>query len=342
MAPLNWGLGHATRCIPIINALLKYGFEPVLASDGAALELLQKEFPSLTSVELPSYDITYAKKPALTKLKLLIDTPKILKTITLETEAVKDIVFDHNIDGILSDNRFGVFDARVPSIYITHQLHVLSGSTTWLSSKIHQNIIKKFDACWIPDTNTDDSLSGMLSHPQLSNMKTSYIGPISRFKKKECDIQYDITVLLSGPEPHRTLLEEKLLIEFENYQGNVLFIKGVIAAQQTIEQRGCLKIYNYMVGSQLETALNESDLIISRSGYTTIMDLAALGKRSFFIPTPGQYEQEYLARRLTKKGLVPHCKQQDFKLEKLNAIPAFKGLSPYDYTPKYEELFDLF
>ena len=71
VAPLNWGLGHATRCIPIINGLLENGFEPIIASDGVALELLKKEFPKLISFELPSYNIKYAEKGKNFKWKMI-------------------------------------------------------------------------------------------------------------------------------------------------------------------------------------------------------------------------------------------------------------------------------
>jgi len=83
--------------------------------------------------------------------------------------------------------------------------------------------------------------------------------------------------------------------------------------------------------------------VISRSGYTTIMDLAVLEKKAYFIPTPGQNEQEYLAKRLTKLGIVPSCKQADFKLEKLGDIEKYTGLKNLDASAvNYTKLFALF
>ena len=342
VAPLNWGLGHATRCIPIIKALIANNYQPIIASDGVALKLLQKEFPGISTIELPGYDITYAKKGKNFKFKLLLGLPKLIKTINAENAVTQKIVKMHDIAGIISDNRLGVHSKKVPSVFITHQLNVLSGNTTWLSTKMHSKIIKKFDVCWIPDVKADPNLSGKLGHPDTFEIPTEYIGPLSRFEKKHQKISSDIMVLISGPEPQRTLLEEKLLRELNPYQGKIIVVRGVMEQEQTIKVLGNMKTYNFMTSDLLEKSLNESALIISRSGYTTVMDLAKLNKKAFFIPTPGQFEQEYLAKRLTDLNLVPSCKQHEFTLEKLNTIDDFKGLKAFNYEVDYTELFSLF
>lgn len=327
VAPLNWGLGHATRCIPIINSLLANNFEPVIASDGVALELLKKEFPELECLKLPGYDIEYSKKGYFLKLKLLKNSPKVINAIKAEKRATKHIVETHNIKGIISDNRLGVYNKLVPSVFITHQLQVLSGNTTWLSTKMHQKIMEKFDECWVPDTLEAPNLSGKLGHPKRSDLNIKYIGPLSRFNKLHLKAEHDVMVLLSGPEPQRTMLEEKLLHEFKGFDGKVLFVKGIVEKEQTVSKEGNMTIHNFLMGNELEKALNECDLIVSRSGYTTIMDLAKLEKKAFFIPTPGQFEQEYLAKRLEELQLVPFCKQDDFGLHQLQRVNAYDGLS---------------
>lgn len=342
VAPLNWGLGHATRSIPIINALITHGYQPIIASDGAALKLLQKEFPEVYTIELPAYNITYAKKGTNFKLKLLKDSPKLIKAIKAEKEAVKEIVKTQGVSGIISDNRLGVYSKKVPSAFITHQLNVLSGNTTWLSTKMHQKIIKKFNTCWIPDVEGTPNLSGKLGHPENFHLPIKYLGPISRFKKKNTKTVNDIMVLLSGPEPQRTLLEEKLFTELMSYQGKVVFVKGIMEQEQTTKVVGNMTIYNFMTSYLLEKTINESTLVISRSGYTTVMDLAKLNKKAFFIPTPGQFEQEYLAKRLTNLGLVPSCNQDDFSLKKLEDIDSFVGLKAFDFEIDYKNLFNLF
>lgn len=342
IAPLNWGLGHATRCIPIINALKAHQFEPIIASDGIALSLLKKEFPDIECIELPSYQIRYPKNGKLFKLKMLQSSPKMAQAIKAEKKATASIIEDYQIDGIISDNRLGIHNKNVPCVFITHQLQVLSGNTTWLSTKLHQKIIKRFNECWVPDNLGDINLSGKLSHTPLYDIPVKYIGPLSRFSKEELPFKYDVMVLLSGPEPQRSLFEKTLFSEFKNYKGKVIFVKGVIEDEQQISVENNMSTYNYMTSSQLELAINESAFVVSRSGYTTLMDLAKLSKHAFFVPTPGQYEQEYLAERLTKLGCTASCKQDDFSIDKLNDVSKFKGLSAMDYEVNFKKLFGLF
>jgi uncharacterized protein (TIGR00661 family) len=343
VAPLNWGLGHATRCIPIINELLLNGFTPILASDGNALALLKKEFPNLEHVTLPSYNIKYAKKGMFFKLKLALNLPKLIIAVQEEKRLVNKLVEEKNLIGIISDNRFGVYHKSIPSIYITHQLNVLSGVTTKLSSKIHQYIIKKFDECWVPDFNRNTNFSGQLSQVFDSNYNLKYIGTLSRFKRKSNPITYDYLIILSGPEPQRTLLEYKLLSELKHTTKKILFIKGIVEHQQQKITTKNITYYNYMTSSELEHAINSSDMVIARSGYTTIMDLAKMNKKAFFIPTPGQFEQLYLAKRLQTYKYAPYCKQDDFSIEKLKKVEAYKGLSITDEeTINFSELFNCF
>ncbi len=327
VAPLNWGLGHATRCIPIIQAVLDNGDVPIIASDGDALNLLGKEFPDLKLIELPSYHIKYPENGQFLRLKLLQDSPKIWNAIRKEHSLLQVIIHDYHIDGVISDNRLGMYTRLVPSVFITHQLQVLSGNTTWLSTQLHLHYIKKFDACWIPDVNSYDNLSGKLSHHDDPGIKKVFLGSLSRFKKPmQTQKKYDLMVLLSGPEPQRGILEKKLLGQLKGYGKKVLFIAGRVEKQQVVEKRGYITYYNYLSTDGLQKALDRSEIVLSRSGYTTIMDLHKLGKKAFFIPTPGQFEQEYLAQYLGDKKIVPFCNQEDFTLDQLEIISDYKGL----------------
>ena len=323
IAPLNWGLGHAARCIPVINQLLEQGFNPIIASDGKSLELLKKEFPDLKSIALPSYNIQYANNSAFLKWKLLSLIPKILKATKAEYKIVQKLVVSEKLCGIISDNRFGVRSNKVPSVIITHQLNVLSGVTTFITSKLHQNIIKKFDECWIPD-DKDLNYSGKLSRTD-SVKKQKYIGILSRFKKMDLPTKYNLLVLLSGVEPSRSQLEQKLLSELKNYKGSVLFVRGKIEPQQTAAIKENITLCNFLLTSQLQTALNQSNLVLARSGYSTIMDLAILNKKVFFIPTMGQYEQEYLAKYLSNLKIAPYATQEKFEIKMLEDINGFRG-----------------
>lgn len=342
VAPLNWGLGHATRCIPVIRELKAHGFDPVIASDGVALELLKNEFEDLEFVELPGYDVEYAKNPGYFKWKLLRNSPKIMKAVSKEHKLTKKLVDYLALDGIISDNRLGVYSKKVPSVFMTHQLNVLSGNTSSLSTAIHQRYISKFDQCWVPDLAGEPNLSGILGHPDRSCKNVVYLGPLSRLEKLNLPVKYDLFVLLSGPEPQRTLLEEKLLRELQDYNGNVLFVRGKVEDRQTVATNGHIKVYNFMNSEQLEVAFSKSSLVLCRSGYTTIMDLAKLEKKAFFIPTPGQYEQEYLAKRMEEQHLVPCAAQDEFHVEMLDKVSGYKGLGGFDARFDPNGVFDIF
>lgn len=342
VAPLNWGLGHATRCIPIIRELEKNGYTPILASDGVALHLLQKEFPYLHYLELPSYGIEYAKKGADFKWKLIKNSPKMIEAIFTEKKMVKKWIAEFDLQGIISDNRLGVYSKKIPSVFMTHQLNVLSGKTTWISSKLHQYFIKKFTECWIPDIKENPNLTGKLGHLKNSTLNLRYIGPLSRLAKKELPIKYNLMVILSGPEPQRTFLEQKLKNEVHLFAGNVLFINGIIESEQKIEKDENVTYYNFMTSTELETAFNQSEIVLCRSGYTTVMDLAKLQKKAFFIPTPGQFEQEYLAKRLKRNGFIPYAIQDDFKIENLLEVALYGGLPHLKKEVDWKQLLVLF
>ena len=342
VAPLNWGLGHATRCIPIIKALSSLGYNPILASDGVALEILKKEFPSLQTLVLPSYEIEYAKNGKNFKWKMLKNSPKMIDAILTEKKIVKQWVKEYDLSGIISDNRLGVHSKKVPSVFITHQLNVLTGNTSWITSKVHQFIIKKFTECWVPDVDKTPNLTGKLGHLKNPSFKTKYIGPLSRLQKKDLPIEFQLMVLLSGPEPQRGMLEEILQEEILQFEGKVIFVKGKVEAEQKSYQIEQTTFYNYMNAEQLEKTINQSEMVLCRSGYTTVMDLAKLQKKAFFIPTPGQFEQEYLAKKYKKEGLVPYAKQEKFKIRNLLEVSMYRGLPKLDCDIDFKKLFVLF
>ena len=185
-------MGHATRCIPIINSLVKANFEPILASDGSALELLKKEFPTLKNYTLPSYNITYSKSSWSFKLQLLFSIPSVILAVVKERRIINQIIEKEQVVGVISDNRFGVYSSKIPSVYITHQVTVLSGITTFFTSKIHRYFSNKFDECWIPDTNEASNLSGKLGHLNNASKKLKYMGVLSRFQPIKSEFKYDL------------------------------------------------------------------------------------------------------------------------------------------------------
>lgn len=341
VAPLNWGLGHATRCIPIINTLLKANYEVILGSDGPALHLLKKEFPYLEAVELPSYQIKYHIKGKNFKRKIIFSLPEIYKAVRAEKALVKDLIEEKAIDGIISDSRFGVYSKKIPSVYITHQLNVLTGNTTWLSTKLHRQVIRNFDECWVPDSKDRVfNYSGFLGHAKNLKLVVKYFGIISRMTKIDLPLSVDFLILLSGPEPQRSVLEDKLKTVFSTSDKKVVMVRGIVEEEQKWTNHGKINVVNFVQFEELQTLINESKVVISRSGYTTIMDLSMLEKKAFFIPTPGQYEQEYLAKRLSDQGIVPYSEQEKFKVEFLAHAGNYEGLKPCGYTK--EALVDLF
>ena len=343
VAPLNWGLGHATRCIPIINALISYNYQPILAGDGSSLELLRQEFPGLGHYELPSTKVIYPEKGSSLKYKLLLQLPKLMKSVALEKKRVKEIHQLENLSGLISDNRFGVRSEGIPSIYISHQIQVLSGNTSTLSSRLHQQIISQFTECWVPDFESND-LAGELSKPGKAGLSLKYIEPLSRFKPQAQNKVWDIVAVLSGPEPQRSILEKKIREELSRYSGKSLLIQGLVGSKQTKRSEGNLTIVNFMLQQELGQAIEQGKVILSRSGYSSIMDLYALGAKAFLIPTPGQFEQEYLAKHLKQNGYCDFSDQDSFNLEKLENMGNYQGLG-HKKTSKNNldrSLFDVF
>lgn len=334
-------MGHATRCVPIIKALVEAGFEPVLASDGAALEILKEAFPNLMAFELPGYNITYSKSSWNFKLQLLFSVPRIRKTIQKEVALVEKIVEQEQIQGIISDNRFGVHHPLIPSVYITHQLRVLAGVLTRLTTRIHTSYIEKFDTCWVPDTIENPTYSGRLSEYSKIQIPVKHIGILSRLKYKSTVEKYKIAIVLSGPEPQRTLLEEKMLSDFSDALGPTILVRGVLSDQLLKTRFKNLEIVNYANEKALSALLNASNIVISRSGYSTLMDLAVLGKKVFFIPTPGQTEQEYLAKRMQDLKIAPFKSQNEFKFSALKQLDTYEGFIKKEVALELE-LFSLF
>lgn len=339
ITPLNWGLGHATRCMPIIDALLEKGCEVIIGTDGRALHLLEKEYPTLEIIELPAYDISYRSNNMMRNIAPQLF--KILKVIRKENIAVQKIVTEKGIDAIISDNRYGCYSKNVHSIFMTHQLNIKIPNRLVESGVafFNQQLIQQFDECWIPDfEDENNSLSGHLSH-QHGMKKVTYLGGLSRFKYFETIKQYDILIILSGPEPQRTYLEEKLLKQAKSLNAKTLFVKGKTEENPEPQISGNVTILPFLTAKALNQAILESEIIITRSGYSTIMDLAALGSKAVLIPTPGQTEQEYLADYFHKKRIFHTQSQDDFDLEQaLMESQGFTGIKMQDSNALLEAI----
>lgn len=311
---LNWGLGHASRSTSLIQQLLNEGNKISIASDGGALQLLRKEFPKLSYFELPSYNITYKYDSIV--LNLITQARKFRRAIKKERRMTSAIVKGHGFDQIISDNRFGCYHSDVESIFLTHQIRLLHDSKFIRAAGTVMNtgLIENFDACWVPDHEDGLTLSGLMSHNVELDIPTRYIGPLSRFKKHNLRTKYKFKSLtiLSGPEPQRTLLEEKILSQLRSIGGMHAIVMGK-ASEHILEDY--IQKFGLLDHKQLSRLLNESEFIISRSGYSSIMDYDALDRKAILIPTPGQTEQIYLAKRLSKSRGYISFTQENLDLQ---------------------------
>jgi hypothetical protein len=335
IAPLDWGLGHATRCIPIINELIHQGALVTIAANGPQKTLLQQEFPRLEFLEIPGYEMTY-KAGILLKWALLFRIPILLRKIKKENFWLEEILKHRNMDLVISDNRYGLFNNKLYSVFITHQLCIQSGWTSsltigrWVENKIlkwHYKLIAKFSACWVPDQEGKDSLAGKLSHPPvLPSVPVSYIGILSRFKKTEKNIiNNSLLVLLSGPEPQRTEFETILLRQLAGSSMQTTVVRGLPGTEVPASLiRDGVKIYSHLSSSELNELIDESEFIIARSGYSTTMDLIKKKRNAILVPTPGQTEQEYLGTYMMEKEWMYSIAQKNFNLE--NALLGFRNM----------------
>jgi len=309
IAPLNWGLGHASRCVPLVQRLLDEGHEVVLGGDGDSLTLLRKHFPKLRYVYLAPLSLRYGKgrRQVWAVLKAL---PKLISWSIQDHTLLKAVLREEPFDQVISDNRFGLYNQQVESVYITHQLHImLPRGWKWAektASRLHARVCAQFNKVWVPDyEDVEKSLAGELSHTGAS---VEYIGPLSRFQgtlshNREITTMYDVVAVLSGLEPHRSMLEQDIIARYHDKRENILIVQGLMNRPNTRIKRGNITMVPYMADDELAVALQNAQHVIARSGYSTIMDFARLGilDKSELIPTPGQPEQEYLAAFWTKK-----------------------------------------
>lgn len=324
--------------MPLIDLLLQQGHRVLIAGNGDSFYLLKEQYPSLTFYELPGYNITYAvgKNAA---FHALLQTPKILRTIREEHKAIAAIAQQESIDLIISDNRYGVRHPKIKSVIICHQIALQAPkgfscvNPVFLSMHLKQ--LQTFDALWIPDAAEDDNLSGKLSHGIDFKIPHTYIGIQSRFANYQPQpsfidhIDFSIVAILSGPEPQRTHLENKLMQQLSQQSEKVLLIQG---KTETLQQHttGTITTISYLNTNDLFCALQKAKTIICRSGYSTIMDLAALGKKAILIPAEGQTEQEFLAETLDAKGFAVACKQDSLPLkDALKKLELISGFSKH-------------
>jgi uncharacterized protein (TIGR00661 family) len=334
VAPLDWGLGHATRCIPLVRLLLDKGCFVLLAGSGPSLALLRTEFPTLPFFILPPYNPQYPRSAGMIP-KMVTQLPKFIRTIRDEHIVLENIITENEIDIVISDNRYGCWSSKARSVFITHQSNVLMPKRFgWLSIPVrwvNEYLMKRFAECWVPDNGGEESLSGKLIsfgkrnfHPEIT-----FVGPLSRLvksKSAQMNEVYDLVAVCSGPEPQRSMFEKLLKNQLRSYEKKFLIIRGVVEPSKPVKFHNG-EIINFLTSEAMNIVLDKAKLVVARSGFSTIMDMSALGKKVIFVPTPGQTEQEYLASRIMQKGIA-YSMDQD-KLDLKLAFEEARGYSGF-------------
>lgn len=341
-SPLNWGLGHASRDIPIIRELLARGHDVTVASSGNALELLRKEFPECRFIVFEDYPVPYSSTRFFLP-KFTAYLPIMMKALAEERRNLARILSRDRYDLIISDNRMGVYSKDIPSFFITHQLRFsvpfflwpVELATLYVNGYFH----KKFTGVIVPDNPPGpNAISGKLSRSsfRVTNVRTFYSGILCSTKKMDVREDLDFLVIISGPEPQRTKLEEIMLSRITELPGEKVVLLGSPRKNSFRQLDESTRVYSYVPTDVKVELMNRAKFVISRSGYTTMMEIAELGKRrGLFIPTPGQTEQEYLSRFYRKMGWF--LSRSQYRLDLLRDVERAMDYSGFPEMPKTEE-----
>jgi len=335
VCPLDWGLGHATRCIPIIQTLIDAGADVYIAGDGESMKLLADEFPAVRQLFLKGYRIRFSRRWSVGTY-LLYNLPRLTLRIFKEHFELNDLIKSHGFDIVISDNRYGLWSKKAFSVFITHQLNIIPPSSFKCTMSVLRFItrffIKKYSACWIPDVEESPGLSGNLSHRHPIPPNVKYVGVISRITcgddVKDRTDTYSLVAVLSGPEPHRTAFEKILRQQLPLLQEKSLLIRGITGTDNSEAVTGNLTIIDYAGSETLSSLYKSAGVIICRGGYSTLMDLSVNGNKVICVPTPGQTEQEYLSQLMASRGYAVYSSQKEFnaaeclmKVDKTTGIP---------------------
>ncbi|MDD3043943.1 MAG: glycosyltransferase family protein [Candidatus Delongbacteria bacterium] len=317
-AVLNWGLGHATRSLPLIRELVKE-HDVIILSTGRSLELLRSEISGAEFIDHEDYSVRYTKKGWSLLVSLFFQIPKILIKLRQEHRFTEELVRKLNIDRIISDNRYGIYSREVPSFFITHQLRFrLPGQLRHfeiLSVVFNRMYFRRYRKIFVPDEKDGLNLSGELSHnvPFMKSSKIEYCGILADISGSNEIIRSDYLFIISGPEPQRTIFERKVLEQSKELEGKIIIVRGV-TENKDITEEGGRTVYSSVEREKLSSMIKGAELIISRPGYSSVMEFAALGKKALFVPTPGQTEQEYLARFYKENKYFNYVEQSEMDL----------------------------
>ncbi|MBZ9621185.1 glycosyltransferase [Psychroflexus lacisalsi] len=327
VSPLNWGLGHASRCVPVIRHFLKQGSKVSIASDGDALQLLKDEFPELDVLELNSSEVVYSSSGFFFYLKLILQGHGLKERAKKDEILIESYAEKNHVDLIISDHRFGAISKTIKSVIISHQLKFKAGLFSRASSSLNAKFHNRYDEVWIPDAEVPFDLSGVLSHSKQVKVPTRRIGVLSRFSKIELPVDIDYLAVISGPEPLRTSLEKCLIAAFQVLSSKKTVIVRGVYNTESLNDLPNISFYNHLNSEELNSLVCRTKVVICRSGYSSVMDMACLGKKVFFVPTPHQGEQEYLSERLEHMKIAPFSSQENFKTRDLENLKFYSGFN---------------
>ncbi len=335
ICPLEWGLGHAARMIPLAEKLRDLNYNIIFGAGEKHLAFLQSELPGLTYINFPGFRPVYSRfLPQY--IVLLFEIPVLIYHMISEHIRLKKIIRDYSINIVISDNRFGLWNKKIRTVYITHQPRIpfprLFSFLEFTGAYLHRKIIRKYTLCYIPDLPGDINLTGRLSHGLKLPENIRFTGILSRFTGLPSSTDSlspdpgQITVILSGPEPQRGILEKKLTGILKKRNNPVVILGGKPGKQTGMTSDGNITSYDLLHRQAMKEVISGSGTIISRSGYTTIMELVSLGRSAILIPTPGQTEQEYLSRYLAGKGWFTAIPQKELN-DTVSFLPQKSGLN---------------
>lgn len=342
----SWGLGHATRDLPLINRLLESGCELTVVSTDRALSLLRKELgPRCEFFDWPDVPKPLARTAKLFYTKFALSVPLVFRTILSEHRTLQNLLRRRRFDRIISDNRFGIHSRRIDSYQIAHGLRAIAPRR----NRQLELALEYFCYSWlrparrviVPDY-LHDGLSGDLSHNLtfFEPERLEYIGILASVRRRPVEPDVDLFVTISGPEPQRAILEEIVLGQVDALPGKVVVALGKPEEPLRTWQHDGAQVYSYLDRRQQENLMNRSRLIVSRSGYTTLMELVELNRQALLIPTPGQTEQEYLGWLHNSRGTYLSVTQQRLDLRRdVERAGSFRGYEAPHLTDESVERF---
>jgi uncharacterized protein (TIGR00661 family) len=317
----SWGLGHATRSLPVVRRLIKDNNDLTIISNGRSLNLLKNELNNRVQyIDIPDYPMLISENSRQFIAKSIIYWPLFLKKMESGLQKLTKILKKNQYDMVISDGRYDIYSKKIPSYFISHQMRIMNPLRIKFletGSEIYNKFFfKRYKDVIIPDYREDD-LSGDLSHnlKKIDSNKLHYVGALSDFKKMKTKKDIDYLISISGPEPQRTIFENKIFSQLDYLNGNIVITLGKSDEKKEIKKEST-KIYSFLTKDKRENLLNRAKIVISRSGYSTLLDLAVIGTKAMMTPTPGQIEQEYLSNYHNKKGTFYSINQNKIDLKR--------------------------